>query len=370
MQERTNTATWDSKNKRWRITVQRDGQRKQFYSSKVGKDGKIECQRKADKWIELNGEDGDPKVKDVIAEWYKEYAPTVSTSARVQAEQYTKRFIIPAIGNIRVRSLKYAHLQSIINDMGKQGYAAKTIKNAKGILSLILKWCRKRELTTLTTADVDIPKTAQKPSKTVLSPQDYIKVFESDKTLYRGKEVVDWYINAYRLILVCGLRPGEILGLKWSDIDFEHMRLTVRRSFNEMNEYTEGKNANAQRAIGLNRYSYAILQAQKEQTATINNPLDLVFPMPNGEQLRTNRLRLRWVAYCKHNNITVCSTYELRHTFVSSNSTLPEGLAKSVMGHSKDMDTFGIYGHDFTDDAATAARLIEDNISTLLSANQ
>ena len=43
--------------------------------------------------------------------------------------------------------------------------------------------------------------------------------------------------------------------------------------------------------------------------------------------------------------------YELRHTFVSVVKTLPAGEVKGLVGHSQDMDTFGVYGHTLTGEA-------------------
>ena len=66
----------------------------------------------------------------------------------------------------------------------------------------------------------------------------------------------------------------------------------------------------------------------------------------------------RWKAYCRANNITPCSLYELRHTFVSVVKTLPAGEVKSLVGHSADMDTFGTYSHELTGDAEHTAQAV------------
>ena len=58
--------------------------------------------------------------------------------------------------------------------------------------------------------------------------------------------------------------------------------------------------------------------------------------------------------------------YELRHTFVSIVKSLPEGDVKTVVGHSKNMDTFGIYGHMLEGDLERIAGEIEGKFSELL----
>ena len=50
---RTNEAAWSESGNRWRISVQRDGERKTFYSSKAGKKGKLEAERKAVETISM-----------------------------------------------------------------------------------------------------------------------------------------------------------------------------------------------------------------------------------------------------------------------------------------------------------------------------
>lgn len=66
----------------------------------------------------------------------------------------------------------------------------------------------------------------------------------------------------------------------------------------------------------------------------------------------------RWKTYCTANGLTPCTLYELRHTFVSVVKTLPAGEVKQLVGHSQDMDTFGIYGHTLTGDDETTARAV------------
>ena len=66
----------------------------------------------------------------------------------------------------------------------------------------------------------------------------------------------------------------------------------------------------------------------------------------------------RWKTYCAANGLTPCSLYELRHTFVSVVKTLPAGDVKALVGHSADMDTFGIYSHTLTGDAAHTAQAV------------
>lgn len=157
-------------------------------------------------------------------------------------------------------------------------------------------------------------------------------------------------IYAYRLQTVTGLRPGEIRGLTWDDVVIKRNVLTIRRSVNRYDEITQGKNENAVRCFSLNSISAGILRQQR----ALFLPGDEVFPITS-----TANYWARLKRYCESNGLDAVSPYELRHTFVSAVKNLPEGQIKAMVGHSRDMDTFGIYGHDFEGDQKNAGAAVE-----------
>ena len=69
---------------------------------------------------------------------------------------------------------------------------------------------------------------------------------------------------------------------------------------------------------------------------------------------------------CEYNGITVVTPYELRHTFVSIAKKLPEGMVKSIVGHSKSMDTFGVYGHAIKGEDAAITAALDDAFRSVL----
>ena len=63
----------------------------------------------------------------------------------------------------------------------------------------------------------------------------------------------------------------------------------------------------------------------------------------------------RWQVYCKANGIPPISVYELRHSFVSVISPCLPVRSRGLVGHSQSMDTFGVYSHALSGDAAATA---------------
>lgn len=222
-------------------------------------------------------------------------------------------------------------------------------QNCKGILSKFLKWCRKNRYTDYRPDDVEISASARNKGKRVLQPAELATLFSSTETTFNGKPMEDPYIYSYRFAVLTGLRPGELRGLKWEDIAGNVVH--VRRAINIHGEETHGKNENAVRSFVLSDQAAEALQKQREQ----GNPGEYVFPLPP-HALHYNA----WKNYCRHNGITPISLYELRHTFVSIAKALPEGEIKPLVGHSRNMDTFGTYGHELSgEDTATARKVTE-----------
>ena len=344
MSKRTNTAVWQEAYSRWRVAVQKDGQRKYFYSSTPGRTGQREANRKADAWLEDGVGVKAGRVEDVYKLWLEGLKQTTSAGNWEPVESRWRVWVLPIIGKKRVNALTDADLQTIINKAHAAGKSRKTLQLLAGDLRAFCKFCRKAKLSTYLPEDVQIPAGARLKGKKVLQPDDLVKLFSIDTTLYRGKRVHDDFVHAYRFEVLTGLRPGELLGLRWADIKGSTVNLS--RAINVKGIETRGKNENAVRSFVLSDVARAVLEAQR----AITGHCESVFCLET-----ERRYYKRWKVYCAANDLQPVSLYELRHTFVSVVKTLPAGEVKELVGHSEDMDTFGIYSHTLTgEDIATA----------------
>ena len=255
--------------------------------------------------------------------------------------------LLPAIGSRRVNQLTDQDLQEIINTAYAAGRSRKVLKLLAADLRAFCKYCRKARLSAYVPEELKIPAGARYKGKTILQPSDLVKLFNVDTTTYRGQTVEDEYINAYRFQVLTGLRPGEVIGLDWADI--HGSMINVSRSVNVEGEQTRGKNENAVRSFQLSALACHVLDEQREAAGGLGS----VFRITNEQHYYK-----RWRTYCAANGLTPCSLYELRHTFVSVVKTLPAGEVKSLVGHSADMDTFGVYAHTLTGDAAHTAQAV------------
>lgn len=193
-----------------------------------------------------------------------------------------------------------------------------------------------------------------------MQPEDVVKVFTQDETVLRGRRVKDRYIHAYRLQILTGIRPGELIGLdiQRSLADLSKNVLHIWRSVNIYNEETEGKNKNAIRDVVLSPMAKYEIVAQLLQVGKAAGSL---FEIESEATYRK-----RFARYCESNDIPYVSPYEMRHTFISIAQKLPEGELKALVGHSQVMDTFGVYGHEVKGYKEDTAARLEDIFHVLL----
>ena len=364
MGKRTNTARWVEKKNHWRIDVQKDGERKSFYSSDPRKNGQREANGKADAWLDENVFTARIKVNDLLDDYLSDVQDRTSTANYKKESYHVNSFIRPLLKNKKIENLTEQDLQTILNKAyktkdadGNEIYRSKkTLSNIRFTITAFIKFCRKRKVTTLFLEDLTIPKGARLKPKQILQPADIIKLFNIDTTILKGKRCFDEYIYAYRFAVTTGLRPGELRALTRKNLK-GHV-LHINSSINIQNELTQGKNENSHRQIYLSPMAYDAIQQQLQ----LKPDAEYIFDINS-----TSTFRHRWQKYCEVNGITVISLYEMRHTFVSIVKNLPEGAVKQIVGHSKNMDTFGIYGHQLTGEDLATANLIEGIFTNILN---
>lgn len=365
--ERKNEAVWIASRSRWQINVQADGVRKTFTSSFSGRRGKADAERKADRWLEDAAAAETIRVGKLLDQYEAYLKDAKSTSHANQYCGFVRLYIRPAIGQKRMNKLTEGDLQDILDlAYAKNGLADKTLKDIRGCIMNFLKWCRTHGRTRLYPEGLKIPAGARKPDKTVVQPDGLKILFSTSETTWRGKTVDDWYIHAYRFAVLTGLRPGELRGLD-AKTDVRGDKVTVRRAINIHDEVTQGKNDNARRTFKMSQMAKREVEAQRQMLKQNGVVSPYLFPAPDGGQMKHDHYYRCWHRYCTANGIPETSLYELRHTYVSVNKEMPEGLKKMVVGHSRDMDTEGTYGHRMAGDMDLAANYTERAFSEILT---
>ena len=360
MTNRKNEARWVESAERWQINVQCRGVRKTFASSKPGRKGKLEAERKADNWLARGLADEHSKITlllDMYLEDVKLRNGERSSSYR-QTEQFVRLYIKPVIGAKRMSDLTAGDCQRVIDTAYRtKNLSKKTLQGIRAVISAFLKWARMNRKSALFVEGLIIPAGAKSSRRTILQPDALTTLFTTDTTVFHRVRRTEPLIWAFRFAVLTGLRPGELLGLQWADI--RNGQYTIRRAINDRGDITTGKNANARRTGALGELAQYVLDQQRKAQAK-SGISKWVFGDCDGF-VPQHRYYSHWKQYCASNGITEgTKPYELRHTFVSVNDEMPDGLKQMVMGHSKSMDTEGVYGHEKRDDRQRAAAYIDE----------
>lgn len=358
MKERKTEAYWVEKSQRWQIKVQDDGERKTFYSSSPGKKGKIEAEKKADRWI-LDRRCGDNVRFGRLWEGFiADVEKTKSRTRYLGHDSRGRNHILPLLEHRRVATLTRQDWQTVINTAAEKGLAYKTLCNLADTIKSVYKYAFLRNIQLPPTDFLEIPKNAPKGKRIILQPDGIRTLLTVGYITHYGRRVPCHYIYAWRFYLITGLRRGELCGLKKSYRQGDH--LVAKNPVNYLGEVTEGKTKNAEREMVLTPQAQAILDDQEAMLKRRGIESEWIFPDEHGEMSNPNRVYRLWRTYRKQHGIP-CSIHELRHTFFSVCKEVPPELIKLVGGHSEAMDTFGVYGHRVDGELERAAELISES---------
>lgn len=350
-------AAWIDSRSRWQINVQRDGKRKTFTSSTPGRKGKHEAEAKADGWLDA-GQPDDIRFDRAWSQYLEHISKTTGSLNRKDTDSIGRTWFLPSLENKKLSRIRLDDLQSIISDAGAKGRSKRTCKNIKDKINAFYRYAADQQWeVSVDPTKIKLPTQAQAAKRTIIQPDQLRTLFSSDTITRKGKIFSAYYIHAFRLMVSIGCRSGELCGLRTEDYDGEY--ITIRRSINKLQEITPGKTENAQRKIYLPKHALKIIAEQQAMLADLGIKSRYLFPHEDGHPSSPNHIWNHWRTYSAQHNID-CSIHELRHTFVSMMTTnLPAYMLKSVVGHSENFDTDGVYSHELQGDKQRAAQIID-----------
>ena len=206
--------------------------------------------------------------------WFENYAKIkVRPSSHQTYRGYIDNHIKPNIGKIPLGKLTTLELQKLykkllsrgrvdrIEAKGQpKGLSPKTVRNIHQVISSAMDFARSQKLIAINPADgCALPKLEHREMKTL--PVEQLASF-----LREAKE--SGVFEMYYIELATGLRRGELLGLKWEDLDLEQGTLRVQRQVSRINgEVVEAplKTKNSYRTISLGEDAVGILKKQKKK---------------------------------------------------------------------------------------------------------
>ncbi|MCI8647900.1 MAG: site-specific integrase [Firmicutes bacterium] len=196
---------------------------------------------------------------------------------------------------------------------------------------------------------------------------------EVSKLLSYLKDAPKQYEVMVTLVLYSGFRRGELLGLKWADIDFNESLITINQTLLYSKErglyFDTPKSASSQRTIKISASMMELLhrhkawQAQQRLQAGdqwVDN--GLLFTLWNGQPVRPDTFSDWFTKFIKKTDLPHISLHSLRHTCATLQimGGLPVKTVSSRLGHARETTTRDIYSHAIQSLDAKAADVLED----------
>lgn len=270
-------------------------------------------------------------------------------TVRNYSERY-ERNIKNVIGNKLLTEVKPIHCQKIFSDMVDEGYKTTTIYQTRIALYNMLEFAKENEVIITNPCKKSVKSDIGKPS----DKKEALTI--DDQRCFLAAAKGQSYEYQYRFALQTGLRTGELVGLKWEDINFERKTLTIERSMEfryKVGEWRVGppKSKSGYRTIPLTDEAICILKAQKEKNRKIKvidkEWADTVFLCRKGQPVKNSTYDTALFKICDKAGIKRFSMHVLRHTFATrciEGGMMPKTLQK-ILGHSNIGITMNLYVH-------------------------
>lgn len=285
-----------------------------------------------------------------LTNWLTGAKPTIGPATWMRYEQYVRCHALPAIGSVRLTALSAQHLQELYADRLAAGLSPTTVKHLHRVISRALSQAVRQGLVARNVASlVDPPKTPRHKMQTLSSEQARVLLAAA-----RGDRLEAVYV----LALSTGMRQGEILGLRWSDVDLDQQRLQIRGTLQHRDGQLvvgEPKTASSRRQVVLSTTAIDALRrhrsAQAEERLRLGEgwvDSDFVFTNQLGGPIDAGNLRSReFQPLLERAGLPKIRFHDLRHT--AATLLLGEGvhpkIVSEMLGHAQVSITLDTYSH-------------------------
>jgi integrase len=287
-------------------------------------------------------------VGKFLEQWLNEVArQRVRGQTFKRYRELTNVHLIPALGRIPLDKLGPAEVQALLNAQSAGGLAPRTVHHVRAVLHNALNQAFRWSLVLRNVAElVDPPRVQEAERRTLTATEAALFL-----TAIRGEPLE----AAYVLGLSLGLRMGEVLGLRWDDVDLEGGTLTVRGSLQRIDHQLvigEPKTSRSRRTIPLPSVAMAALldhRARQQQAKVQPGPpwQRLVFTTPHGGPLDGSKVVRAFQRRLEIAGLPRIRFHDLRHSCASLlfAQGVPAKAIQEILGHSRIGTTLDVYTH-------------------------
>jgi integrase len=360
---------WRDK-KKWRAAVMVDGKRitRNF-------DTKTECSA----WIremQAQVERGMTYRKSSITlgtfvqQWLSVHKTTLAPKTAMQYEQLVQDYILPQIGKIKLRELKLDSIEAHYTVLQEDGLSPRSVRFVHSILHKCLNDAIRRGYVGYNAAHGATLPRIEPNEMSILDEEEVLRFLIT----IQGSSHEALYILAIKT----GMRRGELLALKWSDLNWKMGTVSIQRQVQRITGqgmvFRPPKTRASRRTIQLGEQTLQTLRDQFERCKTLQKIAgniwkehNLIFPSTVGTPLGGSNVLKDFKSQLEKAGIKEIRFHDLRHTAASLmlNNGVPVLVVSKILGHSKTSTTLDIYGHLIPVMQENAARIMDEIVTTI-----
>lgn len=311
------------------------------------------------------------KVGDFLGKWLNDCARfNVGGKTFERYAEIVRNHLAPTFGTLRLTKLTPLHIQAHYSQArqngrkdGRGGLSAQTVLHHHRVLHRALQLAVKWRILSRNPADaVEPPRPEYKE----------VRVIDEMQSVWLIEAAAGTRLHVPIVLAVCtGMRRGEILALKWDDVDLDLGFLSVRRALEQTREavvFKEPKSRHGRRAISLPPLAIDFLRAHRTKQESLKDLLGcayqdngLVCCCDDGRIWKPSAFTSAYCSLLRRRRIANVPFHALRHSHASQllRAGVSPKLISERLGHSKVGFTLDVYAHLLPGMQEEAAHLID-----------
>jgi integrase len=303
-------------------------------------------------------------LKSFLSNWLEhEHKAEIEATTWRRYESLARTWIYPALGEIQLRLLTRSEIKKFLSNMKAAGQSPRSQQQARALLCVAFNSAVEHGLIATNPAREVSQIPLEKKPITPLTEEEVRKLLAQAKGTYMEARL--------HIAVIGGLRQGEALGLRWSNLNENTGMLTIDKQIQKIDGdhvFVDLKTSASVRSIALpseTRLALAkhrvIIEEMKSAAGKDWSENDLIFPNSTGNPLDSKVDYKRWHAALDAASITRRSLHNARHTagtLLYANNVGIETIRR-ILGHSSVLITSNTYVHNAVKPLQDAARTID-----------
>lgn len=301
-----------------------------------------------------NQSDGfqDPTFEELASLWLENYKTTVKPSTFENVKSKVEKMTEEHFKELKLKKITVAYCQRVVIELSKT-YVL--YNHYLSVINRIFKYAVLMDILDSNPFDKVIkPKSRQVQRKGNFLTKEELKEFLK----LAQTATLSYFFPLVHLMSYTGLRQGEALALKWSDIDFENKKITVDKSATRIKEkqtLQTPKTKNSKRVISIDPTTLSILKSWKKDQIKIyfkngkhfEGDDNFIFTNERGDWVHIHNFIRYFKCFIADHKLKPITPHGLRHTHASllfSAGVEPKNISDRL-GHSTVQITLDLYTH-------------------------